>query len=230
MRRWSLHASCGRLTVDCMSGWLYVGALGTLMAGIGCGGRTSDTEQPSDGAGGDSGAVISDAGDVIPSWDASQDVEWSPVCPVAMPTVGDSCSIGATVCEYGSAWWNVSCDQVFQCYSGTWTDYEASGQTCLPAPAPNSQSCPVGSGVIVQHSACPTDGLECFYGQGAHCICSGDDAAPGAGWSCLPETGCPSTRPRLGAACDSVFTCTYTECAYAEVCTNGIWRPDRPGC
>jgi hypothetical protein len=207
----------------------YVAILGMALASTCCGGKTVDKEQPSDGTG-DSGATLSDAGDLIPSWDASEDVEWSPVCPVAMPTVGESCSIGATVCEYGSAWWNVSCDQVFECYSGRWTDYEASGQTCLPAPPANSQSCPVDYGVIVQDSACPTEGLECFYGQGAYCTCNGADAALGAGWRCLPETGCPGTRPRLGAACDSLLTCTYTDCAYAEVCSNGIWRPDRLGC
>jgi hypothetical protein len=205
-----------------------VAILSMLVATIGCGGKTVDTEQPSDGTGGDSSAVIPDAGDGIPSWDASQDVEWSPACPVAVPTVGESCSIGPTVCEYGSAWWNVSCDQVFQCL-GTWTDYEAI-LTCLPAPAPNSPSCPVDYGVIVEDSACPTAGLECFYGQGAYCTCFGADAALGGGWLCLPETGCPSTRPRLGAPCDSVSVCTYKECAYAEVCSNGIWMPDRPGC
>ena len=202
---------------------------------LGCGGKTSGEQQLGDsgsssGGPSDTGGSPDAGSDSLPSWDASDDAPWSAVCPIATPTIGSACNGNGTECEYGDAWWNVSCDTIVACSSGQWSDYEASGQTCLPAPAPNSQSCPPDYGVIVQKSACPNAGLECFYGQGAYCECLGADAALGGGWRCLPETGCPSTRPRLGSPCDSIYTCTYAECAYAEVCSEGVWQSDRIGC
>lgn len=120
------------------------------------------------------------------------------------------------------------------CDQGPWADYTRPGQTCLPEPGPNAPSCPQNPGVIARGSACPQGGLECSYGQGSYCSCNAaDSGAAQPGWYCVPETGCPDTRPRLGASCATFpgsYVCTYEVCAFGVQCTGGVWQGAYFGC
>lgn len=157
--------------------------------------------------------------------EVSDAAPWSPVCPASPPAVGSACSSDQDMvfCEYGDAWWNVACDTIERCYGGQWIQAEAGNGSCLPPPGPNPAECPAGGTAI---GACPEAGLTCNYLQGVVCLCStagAPDAAPN--WDCIPEPGCPTTRPRLGAPCMGSLGCTYELCAYNEICQSGVWQP-----
>jgi len=189
-----------------------------------CGGTTSS---PADGGSQTDGGPV-DAG-------GSDDGPWSPICPASAPTVGSACDLPQKVyCEYGNAWWNPSCDIVVSCYQGYWGMGFPGGGTCLPEPGPNPMSCPMNYGMIVAGQSCADKGLQCYYGQGPYCRC---DAYPpnsdaGPTWHCVPGTdGCPASRPRFGAPCDSIgMSCDYQLCGAGQVCINGTWQPQNGGC
>lgn len=159
---------------------------------------------------------------------------WSPFCPDSAPSAGSTCSSEGVYCEYGEAWWDVSCDDVLRCIGGSWQTAAVSEQTCFPAPGPNAPSCPSSPLTIPAGAACAAPGTACYYGQGAVCTCSipaGLDA-PDAGpsWACGPDPGCPSSRPRLGAACSAGPICEYDDASgFAEVCQGGAWSPGLVG-
>ena len=153
---------------------------------------------------------------------------WSPVCPETAPATGSACSTADAYCEYGEAWWDVSCDTVVQCLDGSWQPAAVSQQTCFPAPGPNSALCPGDPLAIPPGAACSHPGLACYYGQGAVCICGlpvGPDALDaGSEWACGPDPGCPGARPRLGAPCTGDSLCEYNDASgFAEVCQGGTW-------
>lgn len=198
----------------------------------GCGGRTNGPSgEPADGAVGfDAPSTEIDSGVIADSPDSSG--AWSPVCPESPPQVGSACSISETTqCEYGDAWWNVACDQVFVCAGGQWELYHVSPDACLPEPGPNSPSCPTNAGAI-GNAACPQAGLYCYYGQGANCDCFAQEDALPPTWHCLPAgPSCPPNRPRLGSACtDNAAVCVYAFCTYEQDCVDGLWQGHESGC
>lgn len=203
--------------------------------GVGCGGSVSgashdgggpdvfnDAKNPQDGGGPNEDGPIGDS-------EISDAEPWSAVCPASAPTVGSACSQDMLFCEYGDAWWNVACDTVVRCYGGQWIHAEAGGSGCLPAPGPNPPACPTSGTAI---GPCPEAGLTCNYLQGVVCQCLTAAAAPDAGpkWDCIPEPGCPTTRPRLGSPCTGGVSCTYELCAYMEICQNDVWQPQSYSC
>jgi hypothetical protein len=154
----------------------------------------------------------------------------SPECPGTQPSVGSSCSGVMTVCEYGDAWWDVSCDTVMGCNNGTWELSPAGQGPCVPAPGANPAACPMDPSLIQTGAACPRAQIDCYYGMGTECGCLGSSARPDAGpiWVCAPDTGCPSTRPKLGASCSAYGQmCGYGigSTGIGEACLNGTWQP-----
>jgi hypothetical protein len=212
----------------------------SLVFALGCGGSTSaspqdgggqpdGTNQKDTGTQGDSGAPLDSA---VPdgAWGIPSDGgPWSAVCPETAPAVNSSCSHDMLVCEYGDAWWNVACDTVVVCSFGQWTLRQTGGGPCLGKPGPNQPGCPSNSGTIVESSACPEAGLTCNYEQGVVCGCFGS-ADAGSGWNCQPARDCPTSRPRLGAACSGQQECTYVLCAYSEQCVGNVWQPHEYVC
>ena len=172
---------------------------------LGCGGKTGGA-QPGDASGEqsvDSGSPT-DSGTPEDAWGVPADGgPWSPACPETVPTIGSPCTSSNVQCEYGAAWWNVSCDTVLRCISGAWENAQPGTNPCLPAPGPNESSCPENAGTIQNETVCPQAGLTCWYGDGANCVCQtqSQGAANKPLWFCTPEPGCPSSRPPLGAGC-----------------------------
>jgi hypothetical protein len=190
------------------------------LALAGCGGSEVATGGGGDAANDDTSADSSwprDAGPYIPpgpdAWGGSPDGgAWSAVCPDYPPNYGSACSQDASItCEYGGAWWSEACDVLVACSNGEWAPYNVCQPpfdgigVCPPQPpGPNAASCPPGLGNVV--GPCTNAGLICIYQQGASCACvTAANMPPDAGtsWSCLPGPGCPPTRPRAGASCDT---------------------------
>lgn len=192
----------------------------------GCGGSVTGSPEH------DGGAADS-AADSGTSWDMPDaGGPWSPVCPTSVPAIDSPCSAGALVtCEYGDAWWDVSCNTVFTCSSGTWIEDHPSSQTCFAAPAPNSSSCPASPTDIHAGTDCSDALLTCYYGMGAYCQCGGSINPEAAViWACGPTAGCPSTRPRLGATCSSGEMCYYGDSSgFFESCVDGFWQAEQGG-
>lgn len=154
---------------------------------------------------------------------------WSPVCPESPPAAGSSCDAPlGTACEYGEAWWDISCDTVVACDSSGWTAMDPGTGTCTPKPGPNPASCPPS--VVTVPTACADSGLTCYYGT-AFCTCSitglpYPPADAGSEWNCGPgPAGCPTVRPRLGAPCASASQlCNVGAGLFGEQCENGVWQ------
>lgn len=206
-----------RLDCRCTLTWIILLASAVT---IGCGGRTNGDAAPSGDSGSGSGSGgSSEAGD-----SDSANANWSLVCPDSAPTVGTACTQDQLQCEYGDAWWNVSCDTTVQCIGGQWIADQPSTSPCLPAPGPNPPSCPQNP-TAIGHTACPQLDVECVYGQGVFCTCDSNDPDGGNPyWGCLPEPGCPASRPRLGAPCAGGQVCTYESCVYTQQCADGVWQ------
>ena len=153
----------------------------------------------------------------------------------AAPATGSSCSDEDVQCEYGNAWWSVSCDTVTQCQGGLWTTFQPSFDPCSAMPGPNEPSCPTDYAAVPQGSACSTNGLSCVYPLG-ECQCQVPLEGPveidgGTGyWGCVPEQGCPFPRPRLGSPCHGNTMCTYETCSYAQTCQDGVWQAQQEAC
>jgi len=206
---------------------------------LGCGGAVAgslagsgDSGAP-DGSAHDSGpAPLDGGGQDGGGHDASPPL--SPDCPAMLPAAGTACTHENVQCEYGDAWWSVSCDSVVQCQGSVWTTYQASYEPCSPEPGPNSASCPADFAAVPQGECAPA-GLTCIYPQG-ECSCAvpfGPVEIDGgtADWGCVPEQGCPFPRPLLGSPCTGEGTsCTYEACSYGETCTNGLWAAEEEGC
>ncbi|HEY3815987.1 MAG TPA: hypothetical protein VGL81_02395 [Polyangiaceae bacterium] len=223
-------------------------AAATAFAGLalGCGGSVFTGAS----GGGDSGAGDSGGHDAAP-FDGSSGPDggggpdgsgddssppWSPVCPNTVPAAGTSCDTENVQCEYGSAWWSVSCDQVMQCENGRWSTFQPSFEPCSAQPGPNPASCPADFAAVPQGTSCSTNGLSCLYTEG-QCGCQVPLGGPveidgGTGfWSCVPEQGCPFPRARLGTACTTAQSdCTYEECSYAQTCQDGVWQAEEEAC
>ena len=220
------------------------------LALAGCGGSVT-TLGPGDGGGPqgdsgpaqDSGTQDSAPGDAQPIPDSGpldssppDAGPWSPLCPASPPAVGSSCSTDQLQCEYGSAWWSVSCDAVLQCQGGAWTVSHPSYNPCTPAPGPNPSSCPADYAQVPQGASCNEGTDQCYYPQGV-CACQVPLGGPvmidggNAYWGCVPEQGCPWPRPRLGTACTATGTyCTYETCSYGQTCQNGVWQGTAEAC
>lgn len=218
---------------------------------LGCGGSVASIGSSPGGDGGpgvDSGGRDATPNDATPNFDAGGPdahgggdggTPWSPACPASLPAIGLACDVETVECEYGDAWWSVSCDPVVQCQGGQWTTYQASYSPCSPEPGPNSAACPPSYADVQQGESCSDTTVSCVYAQA---ICSCEEPLGGpvpvsfdggeyAYWGCVPEQGCPMPRPRIGAACASEgATCTYEDCDYAQVCQDGIWQAEEEGC
>ncbi|HEY8089073.1 MAG TPA: hypothetical protein VIF09_14540, partial [Polyangiaceae bacterium] len=180
---------------------------------LGCGGAFAPAGSSDGDAGGDAdgthdGGPGKDSGP-FPDGEPPPDVQidspapWSPVCPASTPALGSPCSTPGTQCEYGSAWWSVSCDVVVSCQGGQWETMQASYVPCSAKPGPNAAACPSSFSAVPAGSACSDTGLSCLYSQGV-CSCNVPlggpvqiDAGQQGYWGCLPEQGCPFPRPRL---------------------------------
>jgi hypothetical protein len=209
---------------------------------VGCGGAVYTTSPGSsdsgtaDGGGRDATPLPDDASAPDGSGDDSSS-PWSPVCPATLPAAGTACSQETLQCEYGSAWWSVSCDTVMQCQSGQWTAFKPSYEPCSAKPGPNPATCPPDYASVPQGATCSMNGLTCIYDQAA-CACQvllgGPVQLDGgtAEWECLPaEQGCPFPRARVGTACPNEGTvCSYEECSYGQMCQNGVWQAELEGC
>jgi hypothetical protein len=201
----------------------------SLTLAVGCGGSTAISPQDG-GRETDSGGQDSDD-DAIDGGQPDATGPWSLVCPAMAPTAGATCTQDSLQCEYGDAWWSISCDQVLGCSHGVWISETPSASTCLPQPGPNPSSCPSNPSFIQNGRVCSQAGLTCYYGQGAICSCDSlPNDAGGAQWGCIPDPGCPSSRPRLGAPCTGTAACTYEACVFAEMCSKGVWQAAQIGC
>jgi hypothetical protein len=215
-------AALAGITPGC-GGSVFTGASGGGDSGTPEGGAGDAGPGPSDGGGGPDGGGV----------DGSP--PWSPVCPASLPASGSSCAGQDVQCEYGDAWWSVSCDSVAQCQGGQWTTFQPSFEPCSAKPGPNAASCPADFASVPQGAACATNGLSCIYDQG-ECSCEVPLEGPveidgGTGyWGCVPEQGCPFPRPRLGSPCHGNMSCTYEECSYAQTCQGGVWQAEEEAC
>jgi hypothetical protein len=213
-----------------------VGILAAMLPIEACGGGTTsgrdsgptqtDSAVPTNG--GDDGGNIADGGPSLPgpdgatqtSWGVPADGgPWSPVCPLSPPGEGTACSQDKLQCEYGDAWWSAGCDQVVECQHGVWQSVAGTpllNAACEPPPGPNPPSCPPDTGSFQSRTPCTLNqtGLTCFYGQGTSCTCAHPDSGPL--WYCGPDPGCSSTRPRVGATCNTTLSCTYA--SVTELC------------
>jgi len=212
---------------------LTLGCGGSVFTGVTSGGDSGT----SDAGTHDSGPGPTDGGGGPDGFGDDSSTPWSPVCPVALPDAGTSCSKENMQCEYGSAWWSVSCDEVVQCQNGLWATFKPSFDPCSAEPGPNPASCPADFTSVPQGSACATNGVSCIYDQG-QCACQVPLGGPieidgGTGyWGCVPEQGCPFPRARLGTTCSiaAQVNCTYEECSYAQTCQAGVWQAEQEAC
>ncbi len=216
------------------------GLIALLLVVCGCGGTVDGAADAGSGspqaeAGLDS-PQSSDAYDAGASdaWGVPPDgAAWSLVCPESPPALGSTCSQSTSIqCEYGDAWWNAACDTVVVCAGGHWSKLPMIAG-CTSAPTPNSLACP-SDPVSAAGAACSSAGTGCYYDLGANCYCTTGPFAPpdaSAKWICVPGSGCPLTRPRLGASCNSTSAeCVYNGCVSSEACVNGAWAAMTFGC
>jgi hypothetical protein len=163
------------------------------------------------------------------SWGVPMDGgPWSAVCPLSEPNIVlTRCSQPGLQCEYGEAWWGIACDQVLECSQAYWQTVSGArlaNTTCEPEPGPNAPSCPPDTQSFKSKSPCTSTqmGLMCFYGQGTSCTCVQSVPDSGPLWDCSPDPGCPSTRPRVGAPCNTGLLCTYG--SVTEFCSGSVWQ------
>jgi hypothetical protein len=217
-------------------------ACGGLASSSVRGADASDRTIPTNEASSDSGpdfdvvdATDDAAGASCPGCDANDAPIVFPGCPPIPPTVGDSCSADAEVCEYGPSWW-LACNAVMRCTKGTWQaeprggfapcgDLEAGGA----CPATWAEASAIEAGTL-----CPS--ADCQYPEGyCECLnhCGGGGAMRGTlsgTWECQAATPrCPSPRPRLGTSCDGVDSglCNYgwpCGCGQDQSCQGGVWQ------
>jgi hypothetical protein len=204
----------------------------------GCGGTTTgsaagDGGQPSEGSSSDN-EQPGDASGTIDAWGVPPDGgPWSSVCPEAPPppssvaAPGSACANGTSssiACEYGDAWWDISCNVQVACVNGTW-QVSPGVDPCVAQPGPNPAECPTDP--TQASPTCPEDGgLQCYYDQGVSCACIPEPNSDGGIYfSCAPAGGCPSTRPRLGASCSTItgVNCNYSQ-GFTEYCNGQYWE------
>ncbi len=160
-------------------------------------------------------------------------------CPSTYEAAEHANTCPATACDYaeGSCVCRPTTDPLLAGLSDAGTYW-----SCLDALLP--PGCP-GSLAEAQEgadaAACPPSGQFCYYPHGT-CTCFMPDSGPQ--WSCVvPDAGCPTTRPRLGTACDlpSSVSCQYLplNCGFpmgplrcvADACDGGVWASDEePRC
>jgi hypothetical protein len=243
------EATTARCRTDARLHAWSLSALGALLvvASSACGGAVFSSGSPGDGDSGphDAATVDSPASDGGQT-DAPADGNapdgpgpdatppWSPDCPASAPVAGSACTQENLQCEYGDAWWSVSCDVVMECDNGQWGTTKPSYEPCTPEPGPNPAQCPA-TYADVPEGPCKQAGLTCQYPDG-QCSCQvpvGPIEIDGgtADWTCLPGDGCPPQRPRLGTACTMEgASCTYVACSYGEACMGGVWQGEEEGC
>ncbi len=213
---------------------ILLGSLG-LVSTTACGGSVQGS--PGDGGqnsddGAIDGASNSDgsAGDGGTPWGVPPDGgPWSPICPEMPPTLGTACSLAAESawCEYGDAWWDLSCDTLVQCVAGQWTVVQTLSP-CFPQPGPNSSECPATPGAV--QGPCADAGLTCYYGMGLFEGCRATCHA-GPMWTEGPQGGCPDARPRFGSACEAPgLVCNYGDPSGLLLeCVQDVWQADIGG-
>lgn len=172
---------------------------------IACGGKTNEQ---TDGGGDDGGQT--DGGP-----------QPGPDCPSAVPSEGASCKIDTLQCEYGSDPRSI-CNTIAVCNNGSWT-YFKGGDAC-PTPATNPPECPATFEQVQVGTQCSLMGDSCNYSTSSatrFCTCSymggpvDMDGGFAGTWQCGSpfETGCPTARPHIGAACSQPDqTCNYDVC------------------
>jgi len=196
----------------------------TLLCGltIGCGG-----EKSSSGFGRGSSDDGSAGSNIDAGWAAAP---LSPSCPASPASVGQACDIPDLPdlqCEYGDSPWSVGCDTVLQCNAGTWAVAQPDAESgCQPRPAANPAACPSPYVYPGPTAACSPAGTSCEYPAGAGCSCATQSGT--TTWTCFPQAGCPTSRPRLGTACSgtAASNCWYLSkgCGYIENCIQGFWQ------
>jgi hypothetical protein len=215
----------------------WMGLVG-VCSSVACGGNAI-LEGGGDASANDSGVEDGGAPDAIVSDGGALDSSPPLVhgCPATAPAAGASCVDETLECEYGGAWWSVSCDVVMQCEGGEWQSARPSYEPCSSEPGPNPTSCPATSSSVPQGSVCPASDTSCYYPD-AFCQCIVPLGGPAeidggtAYWSCLPGDGCPYPRPPLGSACSASSSndCTYEQCSYGQSCVGGAWQASEEAC
>jgi hypothetical protein len=184
-------------------------------------------------------------GPAPPDADASMP-STSPACAASPPAVGSACTMSGLQCEYGTDPLP-SCNSVFSCVSGVWSENLPLTNPAGICPTPSSKGpdCPSTRAAVPADEACSDVGLECDYPDG-RCVCAGVSgnapAQPDGGralyWACDTinlQPGCPYPRPDLGTACTQPsLDCDYGTCGpldgVDETCQDGTWRQSRVGC
>ena len=186
---------------------------------LACGGSVANI----DGGPGDAGSDGTTPSDAAPS-DGSPAPDSGPggPCPGSPPTASAPCSDDGLECEYGSNP-SPSCNQLFLCSNGAWTD-ETAKQVCPP-----QSDCPSSYASVPQNQTCSPENLACEYTEGT-CICShGAPVSQTPTWHCFPtQSGCPSPRPNIGDTCNapSSLSCNYGACngGVELQCKGGVWQ------
>jgi hypothetical protein len=152
-------------------------------------------------------------------------------CPSAAPEAGTPCATTVD-CEYGADP-TPSCNTIASCQKNQWTLFGGTDGGACPTTLP--MGCPatyadatalVGTGATCAASA------PCVYAEGT-CSCDAVVGTPSV-WRCShASAGCPSARPRYGAACSAAgLSCGYGSGCYAPplhesfavTCLCGAWQ------
>jgi hypothetical protein len=204
--------------------------VGSGVTGIAaCGGSTAD--DISTDAGGSDGAALGDGGKTSDS--ATTDAGKAVACPADLASATGACPREGFVCEYAVTW-NACADRA-ECHGGSWQKIQLDCET----PPDIQKICPAKRADVPEGSACAAEAA-CLFPEG-RCDCTIPNSGPvqfdaGHAWVCpKPAAGCPATRPRLGATCDTdKLECNYGACSVnggkAIRCTDGNWQEEQIAC
>ncbi len=169
-----------------------------------------------------------DAGDAAEATDAgvSDGFGSGSPCPASVPATGGACAPVGLACEYGDAI-QIGCDTVSTCAAAGWQVQSAA--TCSSS-QPDGGTCPATIADVPNGVACTPSGQTCEYPTGL-CYCTIDHTGAPLIWTCFPQTGCPSPRPRLGDVCATDGQqCDYSTCGSSIRCSQGTWHTGNGGC
>jgi hypothetical protein len=212
------------------------GASTTSPGGGGDGGGSGSGSSSGSSSSGGSGSGSSSGG--------SSGGPGSGPCPATAPSGGvttcNSASLSGVSCEYGSDP-DLSCNALFACTNGVWTNTTSTGSQTCPTPAATG-ACPASYAAAQSAGSCTQSGLACGYPQG-RCDCARPTGGPpivgglATKWLCDDApTGCPQPRPHVGAACSASDpqSCDYGACTIPDgvtlACTSGTWQSTPTAC
>lgn len=158
-------------------------------------------------------------------------------CPKGRPRENSTCEAPGSTCEYGASA-DRQCNTVLACIGAA---FSSRAWTARPNEACFSSICPVATDIATldgKPCALDADGGPVTDNDEAVCnmtdgICACTTGRDGASkherrWVCVrPESGCPTSRPHLGASCSGSLWCDYGSCAFKRgllmECSNSAW-------